>query len=321
MTRTKVVLTHTEAEPTNAFSDASLAALERCAGVVRNRSGRVLAGGELAQAAVGCQVIVAHRSAPGQAATFAQAPALLAFIRTAVDVSTIDVEAASSHGVLVTRASAGFGVAVSELALAMMLDLSRGISRARMAYARGEEPVLAKGLQLRGMSLGLLGFGTIGRHLAMLARGIGMPRALGDAFAARQVDKRYEAVVDGVLPALEAWSVIDAPLVADWPRRPLQKTDPAGKPSLTRWRALPRRAEDDGKEAAASYVLLEPLTGRSHQLRVHLLAIGHPILGDKFYAPPEALGVVNRLTLHAQELSFYHPITDTPVVFNCEPDF
>ncbi|MGY3011882.1 23S rRNA-/tRNA-specific pseudouridylate synthase [Ewingella americana] len=74
-------------------------------------------------------------------------------------------------------------------------------------------------------------------------------------------------------------------------------------------------------EDGTTRVKLRPITGRSHQLRVHLLAIGHPILGDKFYAPPEALGVVNRLQLHAQELSFYHPITDTPVVFNCEPDF
>jgi len=157
--------------------------------------------------------------------------------------------------------------------------------------------------------------------LVLMARGIGMQRALGDAFAARQVDKRYEAVVDGVLPALEAWSVIDAPLVADWPRRPLQKTDPAGKPSLTRWRALPRRAEDDGKEAAASYVLLEPLTGRSHQLRVHLASIGHQILGDALYGSPEVRSRAPRLLLHASALGFVHPATGERLRFESRPDF
>ena len=70
--------------------------------------------------------------------------------------------------------------------------------------------------------------------LVLMARGLEMQRALGDAFATRRVDKRYEAVVDGLLPVDAEWARIDAPLMADWPRRPLQKIDPAGKPSLTR---------------------------------------------------------------------------------------
>jgi len=108
--------------------------------------------------------------------------------------------------------------------------------------------------------------------LVLMARNPSMQRALGDAFAKRQVSKRYEAIVDGLLPLSDEWSLIDAPLIADWPRRPLQKIDPTGKPSQTRWRVKQRLPERQ-----ASRLWLEPLTGRSHQLRVHLLSIGHPI--------------------------------------------
>jgi len=96
--------------------------------------------------------------------------------------------------------------------------------------------------------------------------------------------------------------LIDAPLAADWPRRPLQKIDPSGKPSQTRWRvkrSLPERN--------ASHLLLEPLTGRSHQLRVHLLSIGHPILGDALYGSEASKNRALRLLLHATTLEFTHP--------------
>ena len=144
--------------------------------------------------------------------------------------------------------------------------------------------------------------------LVLMARSAAMQRALGDAFAERRVDKRYEAVVDGQLPLSKDWSLIDAPLIADWPRRPLQKIDPAGKPSQTRWRALRHL---DG----ATHVELEPLTGRSHQLRVHLQAIGHPILGDALYAPASVQAAADRLLLHATALSFRHPESDARVDF------
>ncbi|RYY68440.1 MAG: RluA family pseudouridine synthase, partial [Comamonadaceae bacterium] len=130
--------------------------------------------------------------------------------------------------------------------------------------------------------------------LVLMARNPVAQRALGDAFASRQVEKRYEAVVDGVLPPGNEWSLIDAPLAADWPRRPLQKVDAAGKPSQTRWRVL--RALP---QAQASHLLLEPLTGRSHQLRVHLMSIGHAILGDALYAQDAVRRRAPRLMLHA----------------------
>jgi tRNA pseudouridine32 synthase/23S rRNA pseudouridine746 synthase len=156
--------------------------------------------------------------------------------------------------------------------------------------------------------------------LVLMARGAAMQRALGDAFANRTVHKRYEAIVDGAMPVRDEWSVIDAPLIADWPRRPLQKVDPAGKPSLTRWRALSSSASNGGS-GAATHVLLEPLTGRSHQLRVHLLSIGHPILGDALYGNAHVQARAPRLLLHASELSFVHPATQQMLNFESAPAF
>ncbi|WP_423600797.1 pseudouridine synthase [Roseateles sp. MS654] len=133
--------------------------------------------------------------------------------------------------------------------------------------------------------------------LIVFARGEAMQRALSEAFAARQVDKRYEAVVQGLVER-DAFE-IDLPLIADWPNRPKQRIDHAqGKPSLTRVRVLHR-----DQAAGTTRLELEPVTGRSHQLRVHLLAAGHPILGDALYAPPEVLARAPRLLLHARDLS------------------
>lgn len=151
--------------------------------------------------------------------------------------------------------------------------------------------------------------------LIVLARGAAMHRALSMAFAGRQVHKRYEAVVDGLLVGDEG--EIDLPLIADWPNRPRQMVDHAiGKPSLTRWRVI-------GRDAAAgrTRVALFPVTGRSHQLRVHLSAIGHAILGDDLYAPPLAATATPRLLLHASELRLAHPVTGEALAFDCPVPF
>ncbi|MDM0002106.1 RluA family pseudouridine synthase [Variovorax sp. J22P240] len=152
--------------------------------------------------------------------------------------------------------------------------------------------------------------------LVLMARNPAMQRALGDAFANRQVSKRYEAIVDGLLPMTDEWSLIDAPLIADWPRRPLQKVDPAGKPSQTRW-----RVKQSLPERRASHLWLEPLTGRSHQLRVHLLSIGHPILGDALYGHEDIERRAPRLLLHATTLEFEHPANGKPCRFESPPPF
>jgi len=135
--------------------------------------------------------------------------------------------------------------------------------------------------------------------LMVLARGADAQRTLSRAFAERRVAKHYTAIVGGLL--VGAAGTIELPLAADWPNRPRQQVDAVhGKASITHWRVL-------GYDAAVdtTRVELEPLTGRSHQLRVHLQAIGHPIVGDVLYAPPAL--AAPRLMLHASGLALLHP--------------
>lgn len=143
--------------------------------------------------------------------------------------------------------------------------------------------------------------------LWLMARGLASQRRLARAFEQREVRKHYVAVVAGQPD--EAAGAIDFPLAADWPNRPRQQVDPVhGRPSLTRWRVL-----GAGPLPGTTRVELEPVTGRSHQLRVHLQAIGHPIVGDPLYAPPSWAGAAPRLLLHACDLQLPHPATGEPV--------
>ena len=128
-------------------------------------------------------------------------------------------------------------------------------------------------------------------------------RQLSMAFEARQVEKTYMAWVEGLLPMREDWQTIDLPIQADWERRPLRIIAPAGQASQTRWRCIAHHAEETG-----SLLELQPLTGRTHQLRVHLQAIGHPIWGDALYAPTDIQARSPRLMLHAHTLAFTHPL-------------
>ena len=143
-------------------------------------------------------------------------------------------------------------------------------------------------------------------------------RTLSKAFAARAVNKRYIAVVAGRLQApAEAWGVIDLPIVADWPNRPLRMIDHQfGKPSVTRWRVL-----EHDEIALTTRVELEPVTGRSHQLRLHLRELGYPILGDTLYAPPSIQAMAARLLLHAVALGFEHPVTGKGLLFESQVPF
>ncbi|MDB5744390.1 MAG: pseudouridine synthase [Polaromonas sp.] len=156
--------------------------------------------------------------------------------------------------------------------------------------------------------------------LMLMGRGTAMQRALSQLFERREVHKRYEAVVEGCLaPACGAggWGLIDLPIAVDWPRRPLRIIDAAlGKPSQTRWRAV---AFDE--HTHSTRVLLEPLTGRSHQLRVHLQALGHPLLGDALYAPASVQAKAPRLLLHASALRFAHPFSGALLAFDSSPGF
>lgn len=154
--------------------------------------------------------------------------------------------------------------------------------------------------------------------LMVMARGSSLQRVLNDAFAARTVHKAYTAVVDGRLTALDAnWQEISLGIRVDWPNRPLRVIDQRdGKASVTRWRVLEHDAV-----ASTTRVALEPVTGRSHQLRVHMLAIGHAILGDALYAPPQIAARSPRLLLHANQLELTHPVSGERLRFSSPVPF
>jgi tRNA pseudouridine32 synthase/23S rRNA pseudouridine746 synthase len=154
--------------------------------------------------------------------------------------------------------------------------------------------------------------------LMLLARGVAMQRALSQSFAERTVSKRYVAVVDGLLSAAPGeWGVIDMPLGADWQQRPRQCVDPLhGKASVTRWRVLDQNPQDQ-----TTRLELEPITGRTHQLRVHLMALGHAIVGDALYASPRVQAMAARLLLHASSLALSHPLSGQPMQWHSPAPF
>ena len=170
----QIFLCHTEHAFQNYYRERALAGLRALGEVRRNPTDHPLASDELLAAAQGCQVIVSDRNTPGDAALFARHPTLEAFVRCAMDIRTVDVAAASANGILVTRASAGFDAAVAELVIAMMVDLSRDLSANVAAYRTGQKVTIRMGRQLRGSTLGILGYGFIGRYLAELGLALGM---------------------------------------------------------------------------------------------------------------------------------------------------
>lgn len=153
--------------------------------------------------------------------------------------------------------------------------------------------------------------------LLLMARGIEAQRRLSRLFETRQVKKRYVAVVAGQPLQTQAttdadedgWRTIDGPILLDWEHRPVHIIHSDGKASTSRWRVL--QSSD-----TATLVELEPVTGRTHQLRVHLQSIGHPMLGDSLYAPSNIQALSPRLLLHAQELAFTHPFTGAFMAFS-----
>ena len=151
--------------------------------------------------------------------------------------------------------------------------------------------------------------------LIVMALGAAMQRALSIIFQDRQVQKTYLAVVSGC-PSDET-GLIDLPLITDWPNRPRQIVDhDIGKPSQTHYTRL---AYDSARDA--STMELKPITGRSHQLRVHMQAIGHSILGDALYADTAARQAAPRLLLHASELSLPHPQDGRQLSLHCPAQF
>ncbi len=195
-----IFLAHTADARHNYYGDKALARLRELGELHLNESGRALSTAELITHAAGCAIIVSDRMTEGPAAVFEQLPELAAFVRCAVDIRNVDVGAASTAGVLVTRASPGFVDSVAELAFGLMVDLARGIANATLAYRAGEQPAARRGRQLRGSTLGIIGYGQIGTRLAQLGLALGMRLMVSDPYV-RVVEREIRQVDLGTLLA------------------------------------------------------------------------------------------------------------------------
>jgi len=203
----RILLTHSLEALENYYGARALAGLRALGEVKLNPSAAPLAGEALVAAARDCDLVVSYRQSPGDAQVFAALPKLVAFLRCAIDIRNVDVAAASKAGVLVTQASAGFVASVSELVIAMMVDLGRGISRATQSYHAATVPQARMGVQLEGATLGVIGYGAIGRRVAELGKALRMrvlvndPYAKADAAGIEQVSfERLLAESDFVVP-------------------------------------------------------------------------------------------------------------------------
>lgn len=151
--------------------------------------------------------------------------------------------------------------------------------------------------------------------IILFARNAQSQRDLSQLFQLRKIKKQYIALIDGIIN--KACGEINLPLIADWPNRPKQMVDPAnGKPSHTLFRII-----NTDQEKNTTRVELTPVTGRSHQLRVHMLAIGHVILGDKLYSENNEIHKAGRLLLHANYIHFIQPVTNEPITIECPEPF
>lgn len=179
----KVLLAHTPEMRRNYYGGRSLSGLRAAADVILHEGDDPLDADGLVRAAGDADIIVADRMTEGRSEIFAQLPRLRAFVRCAVDIRNVNVEAASEAGVLVTRAGPGFVQAVAELALGFMVDLSRGISRTTADYQAGRKAEARMGRQLAGSKIGIIGYGSIGRYLAEIAKVLRMEVLVSDPFA------------------------------------------------------------------------------------------------------------------------------------------
>ncbi len=256
----RILLTHAPAALENYYGTRALAGL-RALGEVRLHPGEsALAGDALIDAAHDCALIVSYRQSPGDARLFRALPELVAFLRCAIDIRNVDVAAASEAGVLVTQASAGFVASVSELVLAMMVDLARGVTRAARDYHAAAIPAARMGTQLEGATLGVIGYGAIGRRVAQIGRTMGMrvlvndPHVEVDATGIERVSfERLLAESDFVVPlavaTLETENLIDDAALARMKRGAFLVN--ASRGNLIDEAAL-ERALDSGKLAGAA---------------------------------------------------------------------
>src|SRR4051794_8515938 len=195
----KVLLTHTPQARAQYYGERSLNGLQAIADVKLHQSDNALDAFGLIAAAGDTDIIVADRLTAGPSEIFPRLPKLRAFVRCAVDIRNVEVEAASTAGVLVTQAGPGFVQSVAELALGFMVDLARGVSRASADYHAGRKPDIIMGRQLSGSRIGIVGYGSIGRYLAGIARALGMEVLVADPFATANEPDIAHVTLDDLL--------------------------------------------------------------------------------------------------------------------------
>ncbi len=178
----RILLTHSPEARSLYYGERALAGLREVGEVKLNNHASSLEGEDLIAAAADCELIVSYRQSPGPAAVFERLPKLIAFLRCAIDIRNVDVPAASKAGVLVTQASAGFVTSVSEMVLGFLVDLSRNITRSTMEYRAGRVPQAATGQELKGSTIGVIGYGAIGKELVRITRALGMRVLIHDPY-------------------------------------------------------------------------------------------------------------------------------------------
>ena len=178
----RILLTHSPEAFELYYGERALASLGKAGEVKLNQRSSSLEGEELIRAAEDCDLIVSYRQSPAPAALFERLPKLIAFLRCAIDIRNVDVAAASKHGVLVTQASAGFVTSVSELVIGFLVDLSRGITRSAHMYHHGRVPGASMGRELKGSTVGVIGYGAIGKEVVRLCKALGMRVLIHDPY-------------------------------------------------------------------------------------------------------------------------------------------
>ena len=178
----KILLTHSPEARELYYGPRALAGLRKVGDVKLHEGDTPLEGDALIAAAADCDLIVSYRQSAGPAALFERLPKLIAFLRCAIDIRNVDVAAASKAGVLVTQASAGFVTAVAELVLGMLVDVSRGITRATIDYRAGRVPPARMGRELKGSTIGVIGYGAIGKEVVRIAKALGMRVLVHDPY-------------------------------------------------------------------------------------------------------------------------------------------
>ena len=195
----KLLLTHTPHMRRQYYGERALAGLRDLVDVRLHESDEALTPAQLVALAHDVDIILADRLTTGPAEIFAQLPKLKAMLRCAVDIRNIDVEAASAAGVLVTRATPGFISSVCELTLGFLVDLSRGVSRVVADYRADRAPEVRMGRQLASSTLGIIGYGAIGRQLAPMALALGMKVLIADPYAKVEDDRLTQVSMDELL--------------------------------------------------------------------------------------------------------------------------